>query len=44
MGKKLQQADRFPPITFKLAGGGAIRIPDDAPTRYAALLLYRGLW
>ncbi len=44
MGKMLQQADRFPPITLKLIDGGAIKLPDEAPSRYTALLFYRGHW
>ena len=44
MSDKLQQADRFPSITLKLLDGGTLRIPDDAPTRYTALLFYRGHW
>ncbi|MFQ6031092.1 MAG: hypothetical protein ACE5Q6_26820 [Dehalococcoidia bacterium] len=44
MSDKLQQADRFPPIDFKLVDGGAIKIPEEAPSRYTALLFYRGHW
>jgi hypothetical protein len=44
MGKKLQQGDRFPSLTLKLASGGAVRIPDEMPGRYVALLFYRGHW
>ena len=44
MGQKLQQGDRFPSITFKLASGGEVTLPDDMPGRYAALLFYRGHW
>jgi hypothetical protein len=44
MGEKLQQGDRFPSLTLKLAQGGTIRLPDEMPTRYAAVLFYRGHW
>ena len=44
MGEKLQQADRFPPLTLKLLGGGTMKLPAEAPSRYTALLFYRGHW
>jgi len=44
MAEKLQQGDRFPRLTLKLVAGGTIRIPDEAPSRYTALLFYRGHW
>jgi peroxiredoxin len=44
MGEKLQQGDRFPSITLKLVDGRTIRLPDEMPTRYAAVLFYRGHW
>ncbi len=44
MGQKLQQGDRFPLITLKLAGGERVTMPDDMPGRYVALLFYRGHW
>lgn len=44
MAEKLQQGDRFPSITLNLVGGGTVRIPQDMPTRYAAVLFYRGHW
>lgn len=44
MGEKLQQGDRFPSLVLTLVGGGTIRIPDEIPTRYAAVLFYRGHW
>jgi peroxiredoxin len=44
MGEKLQQGDRFPTLTLKLADGGTIRLPDEVPTHYAAVLFYRGHW
>jgi hypothetical protein len=44
MGEKLQQGDRLPKLTLQLLGGGTITLPDDAPTRYTALLTYRGHW
>jgi hypothetical protein len=44
MGVKLQQGDRFPSLTLKLVQGDTIRLPDEMPTRYAAVLFYRGHW
>jgi peroxiredoxin len=44
MGDKLQQGDRFPSLTLKLVQGGTIHLPDEMPTRYAAVLFYRGHW
>ena len=44
MAEKLQQGDRFPQLTLKLVGGDTISIPDQAPSRYTALLFYRGHW
>ena len=44
MAEKLQQGDRLPSVTLQLVDGGAITLPDDAPTRYTALLFYRGHW
>lgn len=45
MGKMLQQqGDRFPPMTLKLLSGGAINLPEEMPSRYMALLFYRGHW
>jgi hypothetical protein len=44
MGEKLQQGDRFPALTLKLVQGGTIRLPDEMPTRYSAVLFYRGHW
>jgi hypothetical protein len=44
MGEKLQQGDRFPSLTLNLVDGGTIRLPDQVPTRYAAVLFYRGHW
>jgi hypothetical protein len=44
MGEKLQQGDRFPSLTLKLVQGGTIRLPDEMPTHYVAILFYRGHW
>ena len=44
MSRKLQQGDRFPSLTFNLIDGGSITLPKDIPTRYAAILFYRGHW
>lgn len=44
MGEKLQQGDRFPSITLKLVTGETVTIPDEMPSRYAAVLFYRGHW
>jgi len=44
MGEKLQQGDRLPRITLKMLDSGTLTLPDDAPSRYTALLFYRGHW
>ena len=44
MGEMLQQGDKFPSLTFKTVDGGTITLPDDIPTRYGAVLFYRGHW
>ncbi|MDE0719477.1 MAG: hypothetical protein OSB75_02820 [Dehalococcoidia bacterium] len=44
VGEKLQHGDRFPKITLNLLEEGTLTLPDDAPTRYTALLFYRGHW
>lgn len=44
MGEKLQQGDRFPSLALKLLDGRTVHLPDEMPTRYAALLFYRGHW
>lgn len=44
MGTKLQQGDRFPALTLRLLTGGVLRLPDEMPSRYLALLFYRGHW
>jgi len=44
MGEMLQQGARLPKITLNLLDGETITLPDDAPTRYTALLFYRGHW
>ena len=44
MAEKLQQGDRLPSDTLQLVDGGTITLPDDASTRYTALLFYRGHW
>ncbi len=40
----LQQVDKFPSLTLKLVSGETLRLPDEMPTRYLALLFYRGHW
>jgi hypothetical protein len=44
MNPKLQQGDHFPSLTFSLIDGDSITLPNDIPTRYAAILFYRGHW
>ncbi len=44
MAEKLKSGERLPKITLQLLDGGTITLPDDAPTRYTALLYYRGHW
>ena len=40
----LQQGDKFPSLTLKLVSGETLHLPDEMPTRYLALLFYRGHW
>ena len=44
MGEMLQQGGRFPQLELKLLDGGALSLPGGAPSRYTALLFYRGHW
>ena len=44
MGEMLQQGARFPQIELKLLDDGKVSLPGDAPTRYTAILFYRGHW
>ena len=44
MGEMLQQGARFPELKLNLLDGGMLTLPGDAPTRYTALLFYRGHW
>ena len=44
MGEKLQQGEGLPRVTLQMLDGGTVTLPDDAPTRYIALLYYRGHW
>ena len=41
---KLVQGDKIPQITFDLIDGRSITLPDEFPSRYLALLFYRGNW
>lgn len=44
MADKLQQGDRFPSLTLNLVNGGTLDFPGQMPSRYVALLFYRGHW
>lgn len=44
MGEKLQQRDSFPALSLQLVSGERLRLPDEVPSRYLALLFYRGHW
>ena len=44
MGEMLQQGMRFPKFKLNLTNGETLTLPDDAPSRYTALLFYRGHW
>ncbi len=44
MAEKLNLLDAFPSMTLSLVGGDTVTLPDDIPTPYAVLLLYRGHW
>jgi len=41
---KLVQGDKLPQITLNLIDGGSLTLPEEMPTRYVALLFYRGNW
>ena len=42
--EKLQQGDKFPSLALNLISGGTLRLPDEMPSRYLAVLFYRGHW
>lgn len=42
MTEKLQQGDRISRIELKLLDGETLILPDNAASRYTALLFYRG--
>lgn len=44
MGEMLQQGGRLPRLELGLVGGGSLVLPGEAPSRYTALLFYRGHW
>ena len=44
MPEKLVQGDRFPNIELNLIDGSTISLPKENPSRYLALLFYRGEW
>ena len=44
MRGKLQQNDHFQSLGLRLESGGAVRLPDEIPTRYAAVFFYSGYW
>ena len=44
MGDMLQQGGRLPRLELRLADGGGLVLPEEAPSRYTALLFYRGHW
>ena len=44
MAEMLQQGSRFPQLDLTLLDGGTLALPGGAPSRYTALLFYRGHW
>ena len=44
MAEMLQQGGRFPRLELNLLDGGTLALPAHAPSRYTALLFYRGHW
>ena len=42
MAEKLKQGDRIPKIELKLLDGETLILPDNAASRYTALLFYCG--
>ena len=41
---KLGTGDAFPSLSLKIAGGGAINLPEGLDTPLTVLLFYRGHW
>ena len=41
---KLQQGDRLLKLTFNLISGETLSLPKEMPSRYLAVLFYRGHW
>lgn len=44
MPEKLIQGDRFPTTQLDLTTGSALVLPRQIPSRYLALIFYRGEW
>ncbi|MDA0768693.1 MAG: hypothetical protein O2821_00540 [Chloroflexi bacterium] len=44
MAAMLQQSDRFPSLSLNFTNGGTMSFPAEMPSRYVALLFYRGHW
>ena len=40
----LKPGDPFPAISFDVAGGGTVQLPDSLSGSYGVVLLYRGSW
>ena len=44
MGEKLRSGDKLPSFTLNLVGGGTVTLPQDLPTDFGVMLIYRGHW
>ena len=44
MHNKLAQGERLPNIQLQLTDGSTLALPDELPSRYVALLYFRGAW
>jgi peroxiredoxin len=44
MHSRLQNGDRFPPVSIRTVGGGEMLLPRDVEGAYSVILFYRGSW
>ncbi len=44
MPKRLEAGDTFPDFVVKTVDGGTLKVPQELPGEYSALLFYRGGW
>ena len=44
MPERLEAGDTFPEYVVKTVGGRTLKVPQELPGEYSALLFYRGGW